>query len=195
VEHITVKAVVVDTDEGTFSAVISSAAVDRERDIVMADAMVKALHGWERPIPLAWNHSTKAEDIIGALRGASARVEDGEVIAFGDVDLDTARGREAWRLMKKRIVGFSFGYMTTAQVKRADGGRTITALDVFEISVTPTPMNNDTRVLSVKGLGPDHDVGVKARDLRLRALLATPKREPEPAVKAAKPIKVASFDA
>jgi Caudovirus prohead serine protease len=46
--------------------------------------------------------------------------------------------------MKRRTVGFSFGYMVVRAFKRADGGRTITALDVFEISITMMPMNNAT---------------------------------------------------
>jgi hypothetical protein len=78
-QHLTVRvkaATTVTGDEGVFEAVISTESIDREKDIVIPEAMVKALHGWERPIPLAWNHSTKAEDIIGSLDGPSARVED-----------------------------------------------------------------------------------------------------------------------
>jgi hypothetical protein len=69
---------------------------------------------------------------------------------------------------------------------------------VFEITATPTPMNNDMRVLSVKGLGTARDVGAKARDLRLGALLAAPKCERSAddlgvQTKSTQPIRVASF--
>ena len=48
-------AVDVITDQGLFTAVISTKTIDREKDIVSADAMVSALGAWPRPIPLAWN--------------------------------------------------------------------------------------------------------------------------------------------
>jgi hypothetical protein len=40
--------------------------------------------------------------------------------------------------MKSGAIGFSFGYLVPegGDYKRADGGRTITQLDVFEITVT-----------------------------------------------------------
>jgi hypothetical protein len=39
--------------------------------------------------------------------------------------------------------------------KRADGVREIHRLDVFEVTATPTPMNNGTRVLSTKAVEDD----------------------------------------
>jgi HK97 family phage prohead protease len=198
-EHINLKAATntaVVVDQGVFEAVISTESVDREKDIVSATAMVKALKKWNRPIPLAWHHSTKAEDIFGSIDPTTVRAVDGEVVAQGRVHLDSDVGAEAWRSFKAGTIGFSFGYIALGATERTGGGRHITELDVFEITATATPMNNDTRVLSVKGLGPEHDVGVKARDLRLGALLATRKCEPEPAVKAARPpIQIVSFDA
>jgi hypothetical protein len=120
------------------------------------------------------------------------------VIAFGDVDLDTARGREAWRLMKKRVAGFSFGYMVTDAVKRADGGRRITALDIFEVSVTMMPMNNDTRVIGTKA-HTERDARAKARELMLTALIpAEPdelrEQRARARTKSALPVRVASFE-
>jgi hypothetical protein len=63
-------------------------------------------------------------------------------------------GKEAWRSFKSRAIGFSFGYLIPdgGFTPRPGGGRLITALDVFEVTATPTPMNNDTRVLSTKGI-------------------------------------------
>jgi hypothetical protein len=73
------------------------------------------------------------------------------------VDHDTERGRQVWRLIKGGVVGFSFGYLIPegGAQKRAGGGRRITQLDVFEVTVTPAPMNNDTRVLGWKGHAED----------------------------------------
>lgn len=149
-EHITLKAIATTTDLGTFEAVISTEAIDREKDIVSAPAMVAALTKWNRPIPLAWNHSTNAADIFGTVNPHTVKAVNGEVVASGQVDLDSDVGREAWRSFKSRAIGFSFGYMVITATKRDDGGRHITVLDVFEVSATSTPMNNSTRVLGTK---------------------------------------------
>ena len=113
--------------------------------------MVTALKKWNRPVPLAWNHSTAAEDIIGSVEPMTAAVKDGEVVVQGQVDLDSEVGKQAWRSFKSRTIGFSFGYLALSSSKREGGGRHLTEVDVFEITATPTPMNNDTRVLSTKG--------------------------------------------
>jgi hypothetical protein len=79
-EHVLLKATATATEAGVFSAVVSAASVDREGDIVRPEAMVTALKAWERTgklIPLAWNHSTAAEDIIGHIDPASAKALDG----------------------------------------------------------------------------------------------------------------------
>ena len=143
------------TDQGVFEAVISTESIDREQDIVSADAMVAALHKWNRPIPLSWNHGLKAADIFGHVDPQSARNTGGEVTVQGQVDLASQMGGEAWRSFKNRTVGFSFGYLIPkgGSAKRAGGGRNITQLDIFEITATPAPMNNDTRVLSTKANG------------------------------------------
>ena len=155
VEHITLKAVTtVSTDQGVFEAVISTESVDREKDIVSAAGMVAALRKWNRPIPLAWNHRSDAADIFGHVYPETVREVAGEVVAGGQVHLDSDVGREAWRSFKSRAVGFSFGYLVPdrGSTPRPGGGRHITVLDVFEITATPTPMNNDTRVLNTKAL-------------------------------------------
>jgi HK97 family phage prohead protease len=150
-EHLLLKAATTaTTDQGTFTAVISTESVDRELDVVSADAMVTALHKWNRPVPLAWNHSTKAEDIFGSIDPQSAKNINGEVVVDGKVDLESRVGAEAWRSVKSGTLGFSFGYIVLQSTARKGGGRHITGVDVFEVTGTPTPMNNDTRVLSFK---------------------------------------------
>lgn len=154
--EITLKAVTtIATDEGTFEAVISTEGIDREKDVVSAAGMVAALRKWNRPIPLSWNHSITAEDIFGNIDSQTAREvasDVAEVAVKGQVDLDSKVGAEAWRSFKSRSIGFSFGYMILASTKRAGGGRHITELDIFEVTATPTPMNNGTRVLSTKAI-------------------------------------------
>jgi hypothetical protein len=78
--------------------------------------------------------------------------------------------------------------------KRAGGGRRIVQLDGFEITVTPAPMNAETRVLATKAIGECQQVRTKARDEMLRLFTAT---DPEPvAAKSVElPVQIASFDA
>ena len=45
-EHLLLKAATTATDEGIFEAVISTATIDRELDIVEPQAMVDALQKW-----------------------------------------------------------------------------------------------------------------------------------------------------
>jgi HK97 family phage prohead protease len=154
-QHLLLKASVVLADRGVFEAVISTEAVDRERDVVLADAMVEALQAWTstgKLIPLLWSHSSKAEDSIGHVNPESAKAIDGEVHVTGWIDQATPRGKEAWRLVKSGVLGFSFGYLIPdgGATRRADGTREIRELDVFEISACSTPMNGDTRVTAWK---------------------------------------------
>lgn len=165
-DHLTLKAVATQTtDQGVFEAVISTESVDRENDVVVASAMVEALRSWTftgKMIPLHWNHRSDPSDIIGHINPASAREVNGEVVASGWVDQDTERGRETWRLAKSGTLGFSFGYLVTDSVKRGDI-REIRKLDVFEVSATPAPMNNRTRVLSTKAVGEHAHVRAEAQ--------------------------------
>lgn len=152
-QHMLLKAVTTATDQGHFTAVISAASIDREKDIVDPGGMVRALQKWVptgKNIPLAWNHSTAPEHQIGYIDPKTAREVKGEVVADGWIDQNTPSGEHAWRQVKAGTLGFSFGYLTLASTKRQGGGRLLTELDVFEVTATPTPMNNDTRVLSWK---------------------------------------------
>jgi uncharacterized protein len=153
-EHLLLKAqTLVNADRGAFTAVISTERVDRENDIVSADAMVAALGAWTeigKLVPLCWAHSVAPGDVIGHVDPASAKNVAGEVVVEGWVDQGSERGREAWRLVKSGTMGYSFGYLVNKASKMPDGTRLITKLDIYEISACVSPMNADTRVLSWK---------------------------------------------
>ena len=154
--HITFKAVTtVETEQGEFEAVISTATVDREKDIVEPEGFVKALQKWVplgKKIPLQWNHSREPNYVIGHIDPSSVNAVGMEVHAKGWVDYQTEVGKEVWRLVKSGTLGFSFGYLVTEATERKGGGLHITGLDVFEVTATSTPMNGDTRVLGWKAL-------------------------------------------
>jgi HK97 family phage prohead protease len=155
-EHLLLKAATTATDEGTFTAVISTASVDRDKDIIEPSAMVASLAKWAaigKLVPLAWNHT---DEVIGHIDPATATVKDGEVIANGWVDQSIARGEEAWRLVKSGTLSFSFGFLfepKTGATKLPNGRYRVKELDIYEISTIPVgPANNDTRVLSFKAM-------------------------------------------
>ena len=155
-EHLLLKAAITAaTDEGTFTAVISTVAVDRDRDIVEPSAVVEALHKWTptgKKIPLAWNHSTKnPEDIVGHIEPSSAQaIDGGRVSVDGWVDQSFERGQHTWRLVKSGTLGFSYGYLIIKADKRQGGGLHIKELDIFEVTATPIPANTETQVLAFK---------------------------------------------
>src|SRR5215831_17793591 len=108
-EHLTLKAATVAADQGTFEAVISTASVDRQRDVVNPDGMVAAIQKWGptgKMVPLAWHHSTDAQDQIGHFDPSTARNVGGEVVAKGWIDQSTEVGAHAWRLVKAGTLGF-----------------------------------------------------------------------------------------
>lgn len=161
-EHLLLKAATTaTTDQGEFEAVISTASIDRDGDIVEPRAIVTALAKWVplgKMVPLAYSHRDPATGqavVIGHIDPASARVNGKEVIAKGWVDQSTERGAETWRLVKSGTLSFSYGYLVpdggaTKRVGKKTGYH-ITEIDLYEISVVPVgPANNDTRVLSFK---------------------------------------------
>jgi hypothetical protein len=154
-EHLMLKAATTaETDQGIFEAVISSAAIDREKDIVSPAGMVAAMQKWVptgKNITLAWQHSTAPEDQIGYIDPSTVRVVGDDVVASGWIDQSTDRGKHAWRLVKSGTLGFSFGYLTTKARPRRGGGRHLDEFDVFEVTATPVPIQNSTRVLGWKG--------------------------------------------
>lgn len=152
-----IKATATATEQGVFTAVISSSSVDLEGDVVNPQAMVAAFEKWasvDRKIPLTWNHSGAPEDIIGNVDPSTARVVGNEVHIDGWIDQGIERGAEAWRLAKSGTLGFSYGAMVPNDsfTKNEHGGMNIDGLDIFEATATPTPMNKQTRVVSWKGI-------------------------------------------
>jgi uncharacterized protein len=141
-------------DRGEFEALAATYAVDRGRDQIVPGAFDATIRRWKdsgRRIPLHWNHGVAAADIIGTVDPASMREVSGGLYVEGRLDLESSdTAREAWRSMKNDAVALSFGYVALQEQRRADGIKELLELDLFEISVTPSPMNPDTRFLSLK---------------------------------------------
>ena len=155
-ERKTVEATAEVTDLGIFSAIAAAYSVDRGGDRIMFGAFGKTIERWQasaRPLPLHWDHSGNPADIIGVVDpGTMREVEDEGLYVEGKLDLEeSAVAREAWRLMKSGSVAMSFGYLATEEKSHGDG-RDLYELDVFEMTVTPAPLNADTKILSTKAV-------------------------------------------
>ena len=215
-QHMTKAATVTDTttDRGEFSAVVSTYDVDRQGDQVAPGAFRQTIADWKntgRMIPLHWDHSSEPEDIVGYVEPASMEESKAGLTVQGKVDLETERGREAWRLLRANTVGFSFGYLATKTHDRDNGVRVLDEIDIFEVTITASPANNQTRILAMKsasgdavtddGLWPNlfrPSVDSKARDLRQRReveeLAAELEAKRAKEAKRNRPIRVKTFE-
>lgn len=143
------------TDLGEFTAIAAAYSVDRTNERIIPGAFKGSIAKWAesgKQIPLHWNHSGEAKDIIGTVDPSSMKETDEGLKVAGTLDLeDSEVAREAWRLMKKNAVALSFGYLVLEDAKK-DGVRELQALDLFEITITPAPANPDTRFIDMKSV-------------------------------------------
>lgn len=141
-------------DTGTFTGYGSVFNVtDRGGDIVAPGAFTETLAAAKtagRLPALLWQHrqaepigvyTSMEEDAIGL------RVE-------GKLALKTARGAEAYELMKMgAISGLSIGFRVRDDSwDRVTGVRTIKKADLYELSLVTIPMNDAARVASMKNI-------------------------------------------
>jgi hypothetical protein len=57
--------------------------------------------------------------------------------------------------MKNGSISLSVGFLVTDAAERADGVKELCEVDLFEISLRPTPASRDMRILSMKSMGTD----------------------------------------
>ena len=175
------------TDQGEFTALAATWSVDTVNEQIVKGAFRKTLRACAtsgKRIPIHWNHETDAMNVIGSVDPATARETDEGLYVKGRLDLeDSAVAKEAWRSMKDNRVALSFGYLVTGDRKRRDGVRELTELDLFEVTLTPSPANPDTRVLSMKGTN-----NWRKRELGQRREID------ELAVKAHSPVQIETFE-
>ncbi len=125
---------------------------DAYSDIVAPGAFKNTLaaHKAAGTMPaMLWQH--KSDEPIGIW---SAMSEDGKgLLVAGQLDLDTTRGREAHSLLKKgAIKGLSIGFMSKQWVYDRDSDiRTLTEVDLWEVSLVTFPANGKAGVTHVKG--------------------------------------------
>lgn len=126
--------------------------VDSYKEIVAAGAFTDTLadrKAKKRPIPVLWQHRTDAP------LGVYEKVEEDDHGLYVEGRLltrDVALAREAHALMDAgAITGLSIGYWTReSSYDEKTGIRTLTKLDLEEVSIVTMPANDDARVEAVK---------------------------------------------
>lgn len=84
---------------------------------------------------------------------------------------DVARAREVRALVREgAVTGLSIGFVTCKAAARRGGGRTITKLDLHEISIVPVPSHPGAQIISAKAA----DAAAKESDMPLEDTGAQP---------------------
>lgn len=139
-------------DDGTVEGYGSVFGVkDSYDDVIVKGAFAESLktHKAEGTMPaMLWQHN--AEEPIGVW---TEMVEDAKGLKIkGQLALDTTRGKEAHALLKMGALnGLSIGFMSKEwQYDRDTEIRTLTQIDLWEVSLVTFPANDKSRVTNVK---------------------------------------------
>jgi HK97 family phage prohead protease len=116
---------------------------DSSGDVVRPGAFARSLTA-AQPVPLLWQHD--AAHPIGTVDHLSEDRRGLRVIASL---ADTRTGRDAAALLKANaLTGLSFGYRVRAATP-ANGVRTLTDLELIEVSLVTFPMQRLARVVAI----------------------------------------------
>jgi HK97 family phage prohead protease len=181
-EHLTKSASAVVTDLGEFLAIAATWEVDRQGDKIQRGAFGKSIAQWRasrKMVPVHWNHEGSAASIIGGIDPNTMRETAEGLRVRGQLDLqDSETAREAWRSMRNERVGLSFGFLVNASHDDGNGVRVLTEIDLFEVSITASPVSAGTRILSMKSLAATAPLTTEELRRRCRALgIAVPTTE------------------
>lgn len=125
-------------------------ARDQGGDVVISGAYarsLKALAAAGRSVKMLWQHDpTQPIGIWDEVR------EDARgLYVKGRILTDIDRGREAAALIEAGAIdGLSIGYRTVTAVKDAQGGRQLSELDLWEVSLVTFPMLPQARIGEAK---------------------------------------------
>lgn len=122
--------------------------VDRIGDVAVKGCFEETLRDENKKIVMNWQHNY--DEPIGSY--PVMYEDDKGLYVEGRINLGTARGREAYALLKAGdIDGLSIGYSIPEDgwnIK--DGIRYLTKVDLYEVSLVSTPCNPQAMVDSVK---------------------------------------------
>lgn len=99
---------------------------------------------------MLWQHDPTQP--IG--RWEEAREDNRGLFLRGELNLATAKGQEAYALVKQGALdGLSIGYSVSQSKAGKDGLRLLTEIDLWEISIVTFPSNHGARLTGVKAAG------------------------------------------
>jgi HK97 family phage prohead protease len=134
------------SSEGTFvglGAVYNN--VDLGGDLILPGSFTKTIAEKGGRVPLLMGHDSKMPIGVANLSDSP----QGLVVA-GKLVLEADGSRSAYALLKEGVIrGLSIGY-DTLKSKMVDGVRHLSELKLWEISLTPFPMNPEAMITSVK---------------------------------------------
>jgi len=119
---------------------------DQGGDVVAPGAYARSLAQRARPggaVKMLWQHDPRCpigvwQEIAEDARGLRVK---------GRLLTGVAQGREALALLEAGAIdGLSIGYRTVRSEKRAEGGRRLLEVDLWEVSVVTFPMLPEARV-------------------------------------------------
>jgi len=147
------------------------ATADSVNDMILPGAFAASLQVMQRDNrtpPMLWQHDAK--EPIGAWR--VIREDRHGLFVKGELFLeDIPRAREAYRLLKEKVVtGLSIGYRAISSKRDEKTGlRQLSSIELIEISLVTFPANSGARVSRVKS-SPDELSAVKELTQLIRNL-------------------------
>lgn len=162
------------TDSGQIEGLLAGFGnVDHGGDKLLAGSLTKSLAARSTPLPMLLHHDLHRP--IGAWKEWQERPEG--LYVKGNLTLATRDGQEAHALAKDgALTGLSIGWAAKQSTRDREGVRVIAEAELFEGSLVSVPMNDKTRVASVKSVGSARDIaellqsaGVSSRRARLAA--------------------------
>lgn len=143
---IEVKAQITITDEGEISGIAwPFGSPDRVGDVIERGAFAKAVP----PLPMLASHEQR--EVVGVWEEIT-ETDEGLRVKGRLLVEDVAKAREIRALVQAGAMrGLSIGFATLKAQPRKGGGRTITALDLMEISPVAVPAHPGARITTAKG--------------------------------------------
>lgn len=144
------------TDAGQIEGLLAGFGnVDHGGDKLLAGSLTKSLAARTTPLPMLLHHDLHRP--IGSWKEWQER-PDGLYVK-GNLTLATRDGQEAYALASDgALTGLSIGWVAKQSARDREGVRVIAEADLFEGSLVTVPMNDKTRVASVKAITNARDI-------------------------------------